>query len=89
MVSWTEKIMAMTSIYKNHFIFTDGLFDRTRGQWIPIVDVSWTTLSGSNSHIVNRRRGPYKSKEDAEKSGVKIGKAWIDTGRQLSILDSP
>ena len=78
--------MAITLIYKNHFIFADGLFDKKRAQWVPVVDVSWKTLSGSNSHILNERRRSYKTKKDAEKSGAKIGKVWIDEGRQLSVL---
>jgi hypothetical protein len=81
--------MAITLIYKNHFIFADGLFDRSRGHWVPIVDVSWKTRSGSTSHILNERSQSYKTKKDAEKSGAKIGKLWIDEGRQLSVLDLP
>ena len=81
--------MAITLIYKNHFIFADGLFDRTRGHWVPIVDVSWKTRSGSASHILNQRNRPYRTKKDAEKSGAKIGKLWIDEGRQLSVWDLP
>jgi hypothetical protein len=79
--------MAITLIYKNHFIFADGLFDRSTGYWVPIVDVSWKTPSGSTSHTLNERSRSYKTKKDAEKSGAERAKAWVDEGRQLSVLD--
>jgi hypothetical protein len=81
--------MAITLIYKNHFIFADGLFDRSTGHWVPIIDVSWKTPSGSTSHILNERSRSYKTKKDAEKSGAERAKAWVDEGRQLSVLDLP
>jgi hypothetical protein len=78
--------MALTLIYKNHFIFAEALFDRNKGRWVPIVDVSWKTVSGSNSHALKDRDRSYQTKKDAETSGAKIGKAWIDEGRQLNVL---
>jgi hypothetical protein len=78
--------MAITLVYKNHFIFADGLFDKNREEWVPVVDVSWINLSGSNSHVLNERSRSYKTKKDAEKFGARMGKAWIDEGRQLRVL---
>jgi hypothetical protein len=64
--------------YKSILIIATGLYNNTKGVWIPIVDLSWGTDSYRGSHVINDFSRSFQTKGEAETFGLEIARAWVD-----------
>jgi hypothetical protein len=64
--------------YKDVLIIATGHFDKAKGLWLPIVDISRGNNSDCGSYVISDPTKSFANKEDAEKFSREIAKAWID-----------
>jgi hypothetical protein len=67
-----------TFLYKDFLIIATSLFDKDRGVWLPMVDISWWSVAGRGSHTINDSVPSFPAKQEAETFAIKIAKAWVD-----------
>jgi hypothetical protein len=67
-----------TFLYRDFLIIATGLFDKDRGVWLPMVDISWWSAAGRGAHTVTDSVHSFVTKQEAETFAVEIAKAWVD-----------
>jgi hypothetical protein len=67
-----------TFLYKDFLIIATGLFDKDRELWIPVVDISWHSATGRESHTIQDSVHCFGTKQEAETFAVETAKAWVD-----------
>jgi hypothetical protein len=71
--------------YKSILIIATGQYDKTKGGWLPIVDLSWGTDPYRGAHVITDFSRLCQTKVEAENIGIETGKAWVDarlTGKE-------
>ena len=65
-------------LYKHFLIIATCQYDRVKGAWLSIVDVSWGSDPYRGAHVISDFSKSFQTRDEAETFGVEIGKAWVD-----------
>jgi len=67
-----------TLLYKDCLVIATGRFDKDKELWMPIVDISWHSTTGRESHTIEDSVHCFGTKQEAEAFAVEDAQAWVD-----------